>query len=647
MKATILFLLAFLGILPLAAQSTEQLSSPDGKYVFSFNPHDGRLAYSLLYKGKTVVSDGDLGINIDNHLIEKAMGIPQDTARIWSSSMRLIKVDRSTADTTWQPLYGEQDFIRDHYNAMTLHFEKGNADQGSGTAYDKRQRYAMDIIVRLYDEGLAFRYHFPESGNGLFVHVTQELTTFPFLTGTTAWHEAWAQGPFHHVALQSSATVGGRRVWQDVSERPLLLSLSDGLYAAVGEAALSNYVRGKLRLVKDGVLGVAMYDDADVIPPYSTPWRFVMAAERPVELINNKQLLLSLNAPSRYEGDGRKLNDYIRPGRAFRCGKLEKQWIMKSIDFAHDFGIEYVELDAGWYGPEMKVASSALRVSPQRGFTLREVCDYARSKGVGIWLYVNQRALYNQLDSILSLYQRVGVKGIKFGFVQVGNQMWTTWLHEAVKKCAEHKLMVDIHDEYRPTGWSRTYPNLMTQEGIGGNEEMPDARHNTTLPFTRFLAGPADYTLCYFNGRVKNTKAHQLAMSVVYYSPIQFLFWYDMPDAYKGEQELNFWKDCPMVWDESKALDGLPGEYIVQARRSGSSWFVGVLNGMEPRTITVNTADFLPKKGKYAMSLYQDDPKLSTRTKVSTTLRTIKTGERITLPLLKSGGAAIEFKKIK
>ncbi len=107
MKATILLLLALLGILPLAAQSTEQLSSPDGKYVFSFNPHDGRLSYSLLYKGKTVVSDGDLGINIDNHLIEKAMGIPQDTARLWSSSMRLIKVDRSTADTTWEPLYGE------------------------------------------------------------------------------------------------------------------------------------------------------------------------------------------------------------------------------------------------------------------------------------------------------------------------------------------------------------------------------------------------------------------------------------------------------------------------------------------------------------------------------------------------------------
>lgn len=223
----------------------------------------------------------------------------------------------------------------------------------------------------------------------------------------------------------------------------------------------------------------------------------------------------------------------------------------------------------------------------------------------------------------------------------------STWLHNAVKKCAEHKLMVDIHDEYRPTGWSRTYPNLMTREGIGGNEEMPDARHNTTLPFTRFLAGPADYTLCYFNGRVKNTKAHQLAMSVVYYSPIQFLFWYDLPTAYKGEQELNFWKDCPTVWDESKALDGVPGEYIVQARRSGSSWFVGVLNGLEPRTITVNTADFLPKKGKYAMGLYQDDPKLNTRTKVSTTLHTIKSGERITLPLLKNGGAAIKFNKVK
>ena len=203
--------------------------------------------------------------------------------------------------------------------------------------------------------------------------------------------------------------------------------------------------------------------------------------------------------------------------------------------------------------------------------------------------------------------------------------------------------MVDIHDEYRPTGWSRTYPNLMTQEGIGGNEEMPDAGHNTVLPFTRFICGPADFTPCYFNGRVKNTHAHQLAMAVVYYSPITFLYWYDSPNQYHGEKELDFWKHCPTVWDESIALDGNPGEYIVQARRSGSDWFVGVMNGKEVRTVTIDTGRFLKKGKKYTVEVYTDDPSLKTRTNVRSQTLTLKGGKTLTLPLLASGGAALRF----
>ena len=207
--------------------------------------------------------------------------------------------------------------------------------------------------------------------------------------------------------------------------------------------------------------------------------------------------------------------------------------------------------------------------------------------------------------------------------------------------------MVDIHDEYRPTGWSRTYPNLMTQEGIGGNEEMPDAEHNTILPFTRFLCGPADYTPCYFNGRVKNTKAHQLAMPVVYYSPVTFLYWYDLPNAYKGEQELDFWKYCPTVWDESKALQGEIGEFVVQARRSGDDWFVGAMTGLQARDITINTADFLQKGKKYRVEMYNDDPMLNTRTKVASTVQTLKAGKVLKLHLQPSGGAALRFVMVK
>ena len=318
---------------------------------------------------------------------------------------------------------------------------------------------------------------------------------------------------------------------------------------------------------------------------------------------------------------------------------------MKSIDYCKAFGIDYVELDAGWYGPEGKVSSDARAVASTRDFTMQEVCDYARSQGIGVWVYVNQRALYRQLDELLPLYRKWGISGIKFGFVQIGNQQWSTWLHDAVSKCAEYKLMVDIHDEYRPTGLSRTYPNLLTQEGIGGNEEMPDATHNVTLPFTRYLCGPADYTLCYFNNRVKNTKGHQLAMAAVYYSPLQFLFWYDNPFVDKGEAELKFWKDCPTVFDESKALDGVPGEYIIQMRRSGDEYFVGAMTNTEGRTVTVPTG-FLPK-GKYEVEIYNDDPKLDTRTKVAATTQTIKAGREIRLTLVPSGGAALHFKPVK
>lgn len=618
--------------------AAETLQSPDGKYNFVFEQKDGRLTYRLDYAAKQVVEEGELGVNIDNHLVESAMGIPVDNSEVWTTGMEVIKVERTAKDDTWNPIYGEYSSIRDHYNEMVIHLMKGGNHDNSGNGYDKRQQYLFDIIVRAYDEGVAIRYHFPEATNGLFMHITDDLTSFRLAPGVEAYHFAWAQSHANKVKLLKS-----EKAWKDEAERPLVLHLANGLYAAIGEAALSDFVRGKLKLKADNELQMSMFQSADIITAYDMPWRFIMVGEKAIDLINNKQMVLNLNAPCQIAD----AKEWVRPGKAFRVCRLDKKTLYEGVDFCVDRGLQYIELDAGWYGPEMKMSSSALKVADNRDFDMAELCAYAKSKGIGVWVYVNQRALYQDLDKILPLYQKWGISGIKFGFVQIGSQEWTNWLHNAVKKCADYHLMVDIHDEYRPTGWSRTYPNLMTQEGIGGNEEMPAADHNVVLPFTRFLCGPADYTPCYFNGRVKNTKAHQLAMPVVYYSPITFLYWYDLPNAYKGEKELDFWKHCPTVWDECKALEGEIGEYIVQARRTGNDWFVGAMNGLQARDITLNTADFLQKGKKYRVEIYNDDPSLQTRTKVSSTVVNVKAGKQLKLHLQASGGAALHFVPVK
>lgn len=630
------FLLLLL-IIATVAGAVETLQSPNGKYQFTFSQKDGKLMYSLNYANKPVVEEGELGVNIDNHLVESAMGIPVDNSSVWTKGMEVTSVERRSEDNTWKPVYGEYAQMRDHYNEMTIHLLKGGKHEGSGTAYDKRQQYLLDIIVRAYDEGVAIRYHFPEATNGLFMHITEDLTSFRFAPGAEAYHYAWAQAHANKVKLLKSEAA-----WKDEAERPLTLQLANGLYAAIGEAALTDFVRGKLKLKADNELQMAMFDSADIITAYDMSWRFIMVGEKAIDLINNKQMVLNLNAPCQIQD-----TSWIKPGKAFRVCRLDMKTCMEGVDFCVDRGLQYIELDAGWYGPEMKMSSSALKVLETRDIDMPKLCQYAKSKGIGVWVYVNQRALYQELDQLLPLYEKWGISGIKFGFVQIGSQEWTTWLHNAVKKCADHHIMVDIHDEYRPTGWSRTYPNLMTQEGIGGNEEMPDAEHNTILPFTRFLCGPADYTPCYFNGRVKNTKAHQLAMPVVYYSPITFLYWYDLPNVYKGEKELDFWKNCPTVWDESKALQGEIGEYIVQARRSGNDWFVGAMNGLQVRDITLNTADFLQKGKKYRVEIHNDDPALNTRTKVASGMQTIKAGKTIKLHLQPSGGAALRFSLLK
>ena len=382
-----------------------------------------------------------------------------------------------------------------------------------------------------------------------------------------------------------------------------------------------------------------------------------MLGQSPAEILENNDFILNLNAPCQMENVS-----WIKPGKVIREVTLTTAGGKACVDFARKYDIQYVEFDAGWYGNEYDDASDAttVTVDPRRSpgpLDLQEVIDYAHARDIGILLYVNRRALEKQLDEILPLVKSWGVSGLKYGFVQVGPQQWTSWLHEAVRKAAEHELMVDIHDEYRPTGYSRTYPNLMTQEGIRGDEESPPNEMVLNTLFTRMIAGAGDHTNCYFAERVHakmGSHASQMAKSICIYSPWQFLFWYDRPQASPGGKggaggaegsipeitDLEFYRQLPTVWEESRVLDGYPGSHALIARRSGESWFVGALNGTEERTF-VFPLDFLEDGIAYKAEIYSDDPKLGTRTNVLIETMPVDANTQITRITKKRNGFAM------
>jgi alpha-glucosidase len=289
---------------------------------------------------------------------------------------------------------------------------------------------------------------------------------------------------------------------------------------------------------------------------------------------------------------------------------------------------------------------------------LHEVIAYAKDRGVDVIVYVNRRALEKQLDEILPLYKSWGIAGVKYGFVNVGSQRWTDWLHDAIRKAAEYQLMVDVHDEYRPTGYQRTYPNLMTAEGIAGDETSPQNSNTLTILFTRMLCGPADNTVCYYDPRVDEnaTHAYQLAKAVCIYSPWQYLYWYDRPASAPqrvggaggssrvigDEPELEFFRVLPTTWDETRVIDASIGQYAMMARRSGEEWFVGAMNSGQERTLTL-PLDFLRPGKAYVAHVYRDDPSMETFTKVRIDRQTVDSTTTLRVTMSAQGGQAIRI----
>ncbi len=594
------------------------LTSPDGRNKTVFSKQGNELTYSVSVDGDDVVLPSRAGLDVDNWAWEMALG-KRDLKQpaCW---MDMLAVDSVTyhapVDSVWHPKYGERSAVTDRYNSATLHMSRKD-----------KSDYRLDVEVRAYDEGIAFRYFFPEHPAAIFHKVVTDLTDYTFPAGTMAWSEKWAQATFDYTPVDS--------ILRPV-ERALTLELPGGRWVALLDADVDDWCLTKLvaRDDKANTLTSVMYSPVDIVTYYATPWKIIMTADTPGELIENNDIVNNLNPEATDDFD------WVKPGKIMRSA-ISTEMGLKTIDFCAEHNIPYMLYDWQWYMPCTSHDGDATKVVDK--VDMQRVIGYGREKGVGIWLYVNQHALMKQMDELFPLLRSWGVAGVKSGFVQYASHRWATWLHDMVRKAAANHLMMNIHDEFRPSGFSRTYPNLLTQEGICGNEEFPDATHNVTLPFTRMLNGAADYTICYYDKRLKNTHAHQLAASLVFYSPLQTIFWYDNPTLYEGEPEIKWFEDLETTFDDTKVIDGYPGKGITMARRKGDVWWAAALANNDGGEVEIPLS-FLDAGKKYNAEIYTDGgEKVKTKTHVRITSKKVISKDMLKFNLMPRGGVAIRF----
>jgi alpha-glucosidase len=586
-----------------------QVLSPDGNVVIDVAMQSGGIpAYQVTYKGDPIVLESRLGLGsnyVDGFQIDGTSTIAHGGQ--------------------WINDFGERRVVPDNYNE--LHVDMTHV---SGTK--------MRLTFRAYDEGTALRYTFLDQDQQQFTY-SGERTEFRFPSNTFGWAEYGTENVYQRVSTSSMQAFG---------ERPLTLEYASGKFAALAEAANDNYPRMLLSPLT-GVPGALVsvlggtsmqFESGGTNDPSvtlqagdSTPWRMFVVGERPGDLLERNYLMLNLNTPSAVSD-----TTWIQPGKAMRDTQRTTANSKAIIDAAATAGLQYVHLDAGWY----QAGNPALPISQ---LDIHEVIQYGASKDVGVIVYVDRNAMMAQRDTILPLYEQWGIKGVKIGFVAVGSQAQNAWITETLARAAEHHIMLNIHDAYRATGNVRTYPNLMTVEGIRGNEQFPTPAQNATLPFTRYVAGPGDYTVCYYDSRIKGTHAHQLAMGVVSFSPLQWIYWYDVPSEFNNEPELEFFRELPTVWDDTKVVNGSISEYATIARQSGDDWFIGTINNQVARTLQI-PLEFLSEGADYLAHIYSDDNSVPTATDVRVTRMLVDSSTTLSAPLVSGGGQAVWIERV-
>ena len=686
--ATALYLSA-LSLLSFGSQATDvSVTSPDGDITFTFTDENDYAQYSVDYNGKQIMRPARLGF-----AFAKAKSIYRH--------LEVSEVSRTSENNTWEQPWGEQRVIRNHYNELVVKFtDKNDANN------------AFNVQVRVFDDGIGFRYHVSADGQR---DITREMTEFSIIdshTATAYWIPG--QGYDRQEYLYRETRL------QDVGKAstPMTIKLDDGTHLAIHEAALVDYAGMSLDWQALGRFEADLAPRADGIKVrkhgnFTTPWRTVQIAPNAAELINS-YITLNLNEPNKL-GEV----DWINPGKyigiwwgmhiqKYTWGSGDKHGAttentLRYMDFAAEHGFDGVLVEGwniGWDGDWIQNSELFSFTESYPDFDIQKVSDHGKKVGVKlIGHHETSGGITNyeaQMEDGFALYQKMGVEQIKTGYVAHGQSLKVTD-EQGIKRleytdsqplvnhfinnittAAKYGISINTHESVKDTGLRRTYPNWIARESARGQEynsgwAAPNTpEHVPMLAFTRMLSGPMDFTPGIFDldyppikggteehGRViymrpQTTIAKQLAEYVVLYSPIQMAA--DLPENYEAQMApFQFIKDVPTDWEQTQALQGEVGDYVVIARQerkarhySGNDWYLGAITNEDARNITVPLSFLKPGKS-YEAQIYQDGKKADWQTNpydVDISKRKVTSKDTLTLHLAAAGGAAIRFKQL-
>ncbi|MCA6075081.1 glycoside hydrolase family 97 protein [Fulvivirga sedimenti] len=647
---------------PADSPESFQLSSPNMVNTITFELIDGTPVYRVSHGDQMVLNNSTLGFRF------------KDSEPLYGN-LEMIKSEETTFDETWDQVWGEKSRIRNHFNQLSVTLQETGESGRS-----------IELQFRAYDDGVAFRYIYLKQDNDSLV-IMDELTSFNLSEdGQAWWIGAYQDNRYEYLTNKSSVST------LDTVHTPLTIKSNSGLSLSFHEANLKNYASMTLARVGGTELKADLvpWADGDRVKTdggFTTPWRTIQIAETPGELITS-YLILNLNDPNELEDTSWiKPHKYLGIWWAMHIGKYSfwespiqgatTQHAMEYIDYCKKLGIDHLLIEGwnkgwtpAWYENAMHMFSFTEEAD---NFDLHKVTDYARENGVSIIGYhetgSNIINYLKQIDAGMKLYQEAGIHDVKIG--QVGSRLnMKEWHHGqfgvnyyryVLDKAVEYQLTVNFHEPIKDTGERRTYPNMMSREGARGQEynawsEGNPPSHTATLPFTRFLAGPMDFTPGIldvdikqgYEGRdVHTTAAKQLALYVVLYSPIQMLA--DLPENYDGNPAFKFLQDVPVDWEDTKVLNGEIGEYITTVRkdRYSDDWYLGSLTNEKSRSLQISLS-FLDPNSIYEAQIYADPDGITwnkNASEVAISTRDVTASDTIQLKLAPGGGTAIRFVK--